>query len=83
MRDRALGTVLRYRIVDDRDGRVLAEHADAEQALRSFGPLACNPLVSARVTVVEPDDQPQPVTARTIIGSLESDWWLGTASIWW
>jgi hypothetical protein len=47
--------MIRYRIVDDRDGTVLAEHASAEQALRSFGPLVRDPHVLARVSVVRLD----------------------------
>jgi hypothetical protein len=44
--------MVRYRIVDDRDGKRLAEHARAEQALLSFGHFVRDPQVRARISVV-------------------------------
>ena len=49
--------MVRYQIVDDRDGTLLAEHASPEQALRSFGRFVRNPHVRARVSVVRLDHE--------------------------
>lgn len=43
-----------YRLIDDRDGTVLAERASAAEALRLFGRLRLDPQVLARVTLVWP-----------------------------
>jgi hypothetical protein len=49
--------MLRFRLVDDRDGTVLAERASAEQALRLFGPLVRDPHRRVRVSVVVLDHE--------------------------
>ena len=64
--------MVRYRIVDDRDGRVLAEHASAEQALRSFGRLVRDPHVRARVCVVWLDHELDDMARVTWMGSVRS-----------
>jgi ABC-type cobalamin transport system ATPase subunit len=52
-----LGSVARYLLVDDRDGRVLAELASAHQAVRLLGLLVCNPHADPQVSVVRLDHQ--------------------------
>ena len=64
--------LVRYRIVDDRDGRVLAEYADAEEALRSFGRLAGHPHVRARVSVVVLEHEPAAPVGRNGTASVAS-----------
>lgn len=49
--------MVRYRLVDDSDGTVIAERASAEQALRLFGPLVCDPGRRIRVSVVVLDHE--------------------------
>jgi hypothetical protein len=47
---------VRYLLVDDRDGRVLAELASAEQAVRLLGRFARMPHASSTVSLVQLDD---------------------------
>ena len=49
--------MVRYRLVDDRDGTVLAERASAEQTLRLFGSLMRDPHRRVRVSVVVLDQE--------------------------
>ena len=72
MRGRAPRSMVRYRIVDDRDGSVLAEHASPERALRSFGPLVCDPHIRARVSVVRLDHAAGGMTHVTSMRSARS-----------
>ena len=44
--------MLRYRLVDDRDGTVLADLDSAERALRLFGRFARDPQRRVRICVV-------------------------------
>ena len=66
MRDsnRVPTSMVRYRLIDDRDGSVLAVHASAEEALRSFGRLARDPHVRVRVSV-ELTDMAVPACRRS------------------
>jgi hypothetical protein len=52
-----LSSVARYLLVDDRDGRVLAELASAHQAVRLLGLLECNPHADPPVSLVRLDHQ--------------------------
>jgi hypothetical protein len=71
MRDSPRNPV-RYRIVDDRDGSVLVEYADAKRALRSFGRLAGHPEVRARLSVVVLDHELGGMAEVTSMSSLTS-----------
>jgi hypothetical protein len=63
--------VARYVVVDDRDGRVLAELASAEQAARMLGVLARSPDEDAsRVSVVRLEHQQTSLTEVTSIMSM-------------
>jgi hypothetical protein len=57
--------MLRYRLVDDRDGTVLADLASAERALLLFGRFARDPQRRVRICVVRVDREPGGVAAAS------------------
>jgi hypothetical protein len=65
-----LHRVARYVLVDDRDGRVLAELASAEQAVRMFGRFARSPGGDAQVSVVRLDHQQGGLSEVTSVVSM-------------
>jgi hypothetical protein len=64
--------MVRYRLVDDRDGTVLAERASAEQALRLFGPLMRDPHRRVRISVVVLDHELGGMAEVASIGSMQA-----------
>jgi hypothetical protein len=60
----------RYLLVDDRDGRVLAELASPQQAVRLLGHLAQNLQESPPVSVVRLDHQQGSLTEVTSMVSM-------------
>jgi hypothetical protein len=66
----ALAIVVRYLLVDDRDGRVLAELASAQQAMRLLCRFPRNPHGSPAVSVVRLNHQQGTLTDTTSMVSV-------------